>query len=184
MWWGRKAMYCWGSRSCWILNLVSRKSCDTCFFQLDASSTGNVLSTEASGTNESAETLFSSDALSPSAASSSWLASEDSSVVPSFSWEQPDWCWPDGKKNNIPGSGSSQDFELEGWSFSTLDTVILMHKDSFLLWSGFWLARGTSSSLIPSVASGGNSMAWGQVRGGKGDPTSSSVISTSCVLLF
>lgn len=39
----RHAMYYWCSRSCWILNQVSRKSWDTRLFQLDVSSIGNVL---------------------------------------------------------------------------------------------------------------------------------------------
>lgn len=39
----RHTMYYWCSRSCWILNQVSRKSWDTHLFQLDVSSIGNVL---------------------------------------------------------------------------------------------------------------------------------------------
>lgn len=39
----RHAMYYWCSRSCCILNQVSRKSWDTHLFQLDVSSIGNVL---------------------------------------------------------------------------------------------------------------------------------------------
>lgn len=37
--------------------------------------------------------------------------------------------------------------KAEGWSFSIVHTVMLMHTGSFL-WSGLWFVSGTSSLLI------------------------------------
>lgn len=39
----RYAMYYWCSRSCWILNKISRKSWDTHLFQMDVSNIGDML---------------------------------------------------------------------------------------------------------------------------------------------